>query len=203
MVASATSQRRGNPNKRPGPGKEGCFENVAKCRVLNNGLEVCQRGKEDSDMGLPICKNGHLIFGIYSYTADGRCKKCRSDRENKEKKRERDRLWREKNPEYGREYKRLWREKNPDYQRLWREKNPEHQRLWREKNPEHDRLWREKNKERLRSCWRSRLAKRVLNLSDDIVARYLGLKTEDIPVEIIELKRQQVILKRELKKWKE
>jgi hypothetical protein len=61
---------------------------------------------------------------------------------NKEKQKQTQRLWREKNKEYLRELKRKWSYKN-------KEKQKQTQRLWREKNKEYlrelKRKWYEKN----------------------------------------------------------
>ena len=67
--------------------------------------------------------------------------------ERKAKRREYQRMWREKNRDKKREHGKAWREKNPEYLKAWREKNPDYMR-------EYNREWRGNNRERYRELKR-------------------------------------------------
>ena len=129
-------------------------------------------------MGIALCKNGHLIHAG-GFGKNGYCTACAV------------------------ESVRRWREKNQDYNKNWREKNPHYASMWRQLNPESNKKycarWAKNNQEKVQSLHRGR----VVEVADQYIADLMQLKTSDIPKEIIELKRQHIILKREIKKWKQ
>jgi len=134
-------------------------------------------------MGLPLCKNGHLIFGVESFDKRGRCKACSAAQSKK---------WAQDNPARMKELQQKWNESNPgrinELSVKWAKNNSERVR-------NNNKKWRENNLERDREKCRRYRAK----LPKGYVAQFLGLKVSDVPPEMIELKRQIIIIKRELR----
>jgi hypothetical protein len=116
---------------------------------------------------------------------------------------ERDRAYYENNTTAISERRRDYREKNIDAckerERAWREKN-------REKLKDTVRRTREKNRERIRDRERDRTGKEVAELTNtyvkDVLRRHTGLRSSDIPPELIEAKRLEIKLKRLIKELK-
>ena len=138
-------------------------------------------------MGIAICKRGHLIHADGFYK-DGSCKLCRNTRS---------RRWKKGNQEkmriYGKEYHRANAEKRNAYSRSWYAANKEKCADWMV-------TWRLANPEKIRANSR-KVRDKITN--SYICASCFRLKVSDVPQEVIELKRQHIILKRELKKWKQ
>lgn len=138
-------------------------------------------------MGLPICKNGHLIFGVESYDLKNYCIQCKRESNQKwyfsthyeRKKKSRERYFDNREAELNR-------------QRKWRNEN-------REKFNEQAKRFYHKNRDKiLEKC-----KERILNPKPSYVASNMGVKLGDLPLEILKLRCQLLIVKRELKKWKE
>ena len=152
-------------------------------------------------MGIAVCKRGHLIHADGFYK-DGSCKLCAIERKRK---------WRNDNQEKLKEY-------NKEYYKKNSEKVKKKFQSWyvdnKERYVEKCKVWALANVERIRSNsrkWtRDNPEKVMINnrrsmveISDSYVRNKLGLKKVDVPQEVIELKRQHIILKRELTKWKQ
>ena len=135
--------------------------------------------------------------------------------------------WHEQRPNYSNEYMREWKKKNPDKVKAYHEKHrPERLKRSREKywadpetarqkvreykeaNPEltkaRKKKWLQSSREHLRNYYNG-LTK---NLSDSYIRGKLARKSKrkeilsakDIPQELVELKRFELLIKRELKK---
>ena len=132
--------------------------------------------------------------------------KRRRDRDS-EKRAKQAKEWRERNKEYVQRYMQTYRGKN-------KEKISESKKItYRKKleeNRERSKKWRTANRERMRLQCRDRYYSNIsevrkyqktrrLQLPDSVVASAIGAKTKEIPKEIIELKRQQLILLRATK----
>lgn len=152
-------------------------------------------------MGIAVCKNGHLIHANGFYK-DGSCKLCDNDRS---------RRWKEGNQEKLKEYNKEYYKKNLEKVkkkfRSWYANNKERfveiRKVWNLANVErtrsNSRKWARDNPEKVMINNR----RSMVEISDSYVRNRLGLKKVDVPQEIIELKRQHIILKREIKKWKQ
>lgn len=140
--------------------------------------------------------------------------------------------WRKDNPEKARAASERWRKEKPEearkYRNKWRSENLEHARLYardwakkeRRRNPEKAKLKDKKYRStdlhkiaRKRSYWknpekaRARSAKQVITISDAYIVRLFRQNAEIIPAKsinqnIIELKRAQLLIARELRKVK-
>ncbi len=134
--------------------------------------------------------------------------RCKAWREaNSEKKKAYDKAWREANPEK----RKAWCEANPEkrkaYDKAWCEANSEKRKAcyktWCEANSEkkkaYDKAWREANSEKKKAyhkAWRE-------SLSPGYVSKLLGMEANEVPLDLLELKREQILiirLNRELKK---
>lgn len=112
--------------------------------------------------------------------------------------------WREKHREHQRAYVERNREKVMAHQRAWRENNRERcrelNRAWRENNREKvlegKRVYREANREKVIAKDRAYNRKKTESLADGYVAKKLRIPVAQAPKDLIELKRQQLQLKR-------
>lgn len=115
---------------------------------------------------------------------------------NKARVAERNRIYQEKNKEKISAYRRIYLEKN-------REKTLERGRIYNEKNKEKRKEYRiiynEKNKEKISDRWK----KDIDDLSPRYISNLLGIKREDTPKEIIDLKRLQVLRHRTIRTIKQ
>jgi len=171
--------------------------------------KICSKCKVEKDVG---------EFWKCKASKDGlayQCKSCASSRarrwraENPDKVAEQGRRWRAENPGKSTETSRRWRAENPEKAtelgRRWQIENPEKcresSRRWRAKNPEKiaekAREWRAKNPERSREISKKYIRRGIEGLSDYYVK--LTLNVPNPPQELIELKRLQLQIHRELK----
>jgi len=119
--------------------------------------------------------------------------------------------WREANPEKKKAYLKAWREANPEkrkaYDKAWCEANSEKRKAcyktWCEANSEkkkaYDKAWREANSEKKKAYLKAWCE----SLSPGYVSRLLGMEANEVPLDLLELKREQILiirLNRELKK---
>ena len=114
-----------------------------------------------------------------------------SEEEKKERKRERNRIWRENNKERKRECNRIWRENNKEkrreYKKEYYEKNKEKIKEYRENNKEklnaYDREYYENNKEKIkekdRKYYQTEAGKKSNRINN---WKYLGVESEDFNV---------------------
>ena len=148
--------------------------------------KVCSKCKVEKDLG-EFPKDKTKRDGLHNM-----CKECRHLLHAK---------WRADNPEKMRGYWAKARANNPEKGRAqwikWCAENPEKIRGYRAKNPEKVKAsrtkWRAENPEKVKAC----RAKCVLNLEDPYVRGLLKLPNP--PQELIELKRLQLQLIREIK----
>jgi len=127
---------------------------------------------------------------------------------NPEKAKARSKAWREANPERVKAATKAWRKANPEKakarSKAWRKANPEKakamSKAWREANPEKakamSKAWREANPERLKAIRKAY----VNRLTDAYVAGLLAINRDQCPQELIELKRINVLITREIRK---
>ena len=111
--------------------------------------------------------------------------------------------WKKENPERNRETIRIWTEKNKKKVRekaiLWKKNNPE-------KVAESQRRYRKKHPEKQKEIRKNRNARVAADLTDHYVkgamSTKLGLKYGEITPGMVELKRAQLLLHREVKNGK-
>lgn len=141
------------------------------------------------------------------------------NRRYKEKNREKLRLaekeWRKNNPELSRERSRRYREAHPNYKKEYYAENKS--KLikkvikWQKENKERYikrvKEWKMKNYNAWLQNERERHKTKVENLTDDYVVKLLKgkgkLLMKDIPKELIEAKRLQILIKRQIKNLNE
>jgi hypothetical protein len=142
-----------------------------------------------------VCSKCKIEKGLESFTKktgtkDGLsfyCKEC---------VRHKNRQFRINNPENNPEKKKAsykkWAENNP-------EKKKANNQKWAENNPEKVKAsykkWAENNPEKVKSYKHNR----TMRLSDGVVAKYLGIKLSQCPQELIELKRINLLITREIR----
>lgn len=137
-------------------------------------------------MGIAVCKRGHLIHANGFYK-DGKCKLCDNDRS---------RRWKEDNQEKHKLYSKKYRIAN-------KEKLNKRSKDWYRANAEKERADRIKRYRENPEKVRTNSRKAVNDITDSYVCSKMLLRVADVPQEVIELKRQHLILKREIKKWKQ
>ena len=127
---------------------------------------------------------------------------------NPEKVKAATKAWYEANPEKAKARSKAWREANPERvkaaTKAWRKANPEkakaRSKAWRKANPEKakamSKAWREANPERLKAIRKAY----VNRLTDAYVAGLLAINRDQCPQELIELKRINVLITREIRK---
>jgi hypothetical protein len=128
-----------------------------------------------------------------------------TEEEKKKRSREQARKWRAENLERSRELKRKWRAENlekvreqgRELKRKWRAENLEKAR---EQGREQTRKWRAENPERPRASARHCAANLTEGYVRGELARRTQLHSGDIPQALIELKRVQIQINRELKR---
>lgn len=163
-------------------------------------------------MGLAFCKNGHLIFSD-SFNERGRCRECIAEERkryyaaNKGKENEAGKRYRAANKEKEaariKRYRATNKEKVADTEKRWRaankEKIAEKFKKWcaanKERRDANQKRYRATNKEKVR-YWRK---KSRVEISDHYTRSLLGVKKGEVPKELIELKRLQITLIREIK----
>lgn len=134
---------------------------------------------------------------LYTY-----CRPCNS---------ERSRVWRAKNPEANRAAKKARYETNKarilEQQRQYYERNKqrilEAQRKTPEENRAHVKAWVKANPDKRRAQMRRRVENLQPHYVRELIAKKTSLRTGDIPLELVALKREQLAIKRmarELKK---
>lgn len=140
-------------------------------------------------MGIALCKKGHLIHANGFYK-NGTCKSCALERAN---------LWKESNPDYGKR----WVNRNPENtKKYWARRAERHQEKIEKSNTIKTEP-SEKRKAQMRASGIKKDRRYRETLADVYVARLLGCTAGNVSVEVIGLKRQHILLKRELKKIKE
>ena len=141
--------------------------------------KVCTKCKVEKDVGEFYNRKASKDGLMYE------CKSCVKSRvlkwvaENPERVAEKFRKWAAENPERVAESRRRWRVEN------------------HEKATEQSRRWRAENLERFREIARNNYRRSVVRLSDAYVKRVLNVTNP--PQELIELKRLQLQIHRELK----
>jgi hypothetical protein len=138
------------------------------------------------------------------------CKR-RYKEKNREKLRLAEKEWRKNNPELSRERSRRYREAHPNYKKEYYAKNKS--KLikkvikWQKENKERYikrvKEWKMKNYNAWLQNERERHKTKVENLTDDYVVKLLKgkgkLLVKDVPKELIEAKRLQILIQREIK----
>jgi hypothetical protein len=149
------------------------------------------------------CGESKGLEGFYKgsckYARASYCKLCQKDNaikyEEKVKKIKTNRAkWCANNKEKYKSYTAKWRKENPEKIASWRKNNKEkirdYNKKWREKNPDKYIDYQAKAREELKDSY-------ILDL-----LKGGGEKNIDIPQELIELKRIQLQIKREIRKQK-
>lgn len=176
--------------------------------------------KQTEHVILKVCKNCQKELPLTEfYKRSGylsrTCKYCEREKSAK---------WRKDNPDRVQETKAKWMDDNRDRElertakwkknnmdkvlemnRKWRKNNMdkvlEMKRKWRKDNPDKLREWKEANKDKVVKYKR----KAVENLSDYYVLPLIfgksSLRPDTIPPELIEFKRQQILLQRATKEF--
>jgi len=129
---------------------------------------------------------------------NARIKKWRG--ENKERVRETSKQWREKNKEYFYALCEAWRLRN-------RERVNEKRKEWARNNPEKAKEfcknWRNKNPDKVKEMSKRAQVKRIKNLTDkyivDLFKTQTGIRSIEVPPDLIAAKRHYLTIKRELK----
>lgn len=131
-------------------------------------------------VGMKKCRKGHIH-------GDRSCKECARiyRAEHKKQIKEKAAEWKKNNMEKIRAIENKYRANAGKDQILKK------QAAWRAKNLDKVRLWSS-----------NRSKKSVLNLTDNYVSRTLGLRISDIPVELMEAKREALRLKHLIKEIK-
>jgi len=138
------------------------------------------------------------------------CKR-RYKEKNREKLRLAEKEWRKNNPEKSRERSKRYHEAHPNYKKEYYAKNKtklikkviEWQKENKERYIKRVKEWKMKNYNAWLQNERERHKTKVENLTDDYVVKLLKgegkLLMKDIPKELIEAKRLQILIKREIK----
>ena len=154
-------------------------------------------------MGIALCKNGkHLVCGD-SFDKYGRCIQCRRDADRRRYAADPEKFRAERKKNYNKEY-------SCAYSKKHRKAFPEMEAARKKRYATSDKgkevmraaskRWRDKNPDKVKAQARRRLE----DLSDAYVRRYcFGMPSVEIPQEVIELKRQHLLLKREIKQWQQ
>lgn len=160
-------------------------------RATPDGMKVCSKCRENKPVG-EFYKSTASVDGVTYH-----CKTCVQLAKktyyeaHKDKVKAVNAAWRAANPDRVKAVKAAWIAANPDKVRA--ERN-----AWKAANPDKVKAgkaaWRAANLDKYRAMRKTYAAR----LPDFLVKRYLNLK--DAPPELIELKRLQVQIKRELKR---
>jgi hypothetical protein len=137
---------------------------------------------------------------------------------NKDAENARTKKWRDENKEHVRETSKKWREKNKEYFyalcEAWRLRNMEHvnekRKEWARNNPEKVKKfcknWRNKNPDKVREMGKRAQVKRIKNLTDkyivDLFKTQTGIRSIEVPPDLITAKRHYITIKRNLKEAK-
>ncbi len=169
--------------------------------------KVCGKCKADKTLDF-FSKDASKKYG-----ASAQCKICFNEaakasyEANPEKVKATKKAWREANPEKVKATMKAWREANPEKvkatMKAWREANPEKvkatNKARHEANPEKvnamRKAWREANPEKVKATKKAY----VDRCNDNYVAACIGLKPHQCPQELIELKRINILITRELR----
>ena len=140
---------------------------------------------------------------LAEYAADKRastgtqsvCKKCQADirRERRDKDREAQKRWREKNAEHvcakRKEYAQATKPKRRQQERARYWKDPDKQR-------HKTAIYRAENREEVRRKNRQRLKEDRENLGPIYVAKTLGMRQKEVPPQLLEMKQEQLTMRR-------
>lgn len=145
-----------------------------------------EQRKSASSLVCCCCKNELPVDSFYRHATKGyryRCKACANQSAVE---------WQKRNPERYRILTRSWREGNRDHRRMYAKtyakEHPEKLRSWRESSRETRRKYDEFHRGQLTDGYLRRI------LSDP----ELGVRTADVPQELVEAKRAQLIMRRKL-----
>lgn len=161
---------------------------------------VCFECMSPEDAEREMARKERLLEYTKAYKKANREKICERKKTyyeaNREKERERTKAWQEANREKHRASSKAWHEAN-------REKACERMKAWREANREKMlalcKAYKEANREKVREYGR----RNTRDLKDSYIARSLRLPVKAVPEEIIELKRVQLQITREIRKQQE
>ena len=139
------------------------------------------------------------------------CRICINERAKIQRIKHRDKVlarlkkWHQENKEHCREYKREYAVNNPGYHKECYERSkakPDY--IIRKRTS--DRKYRKAHREQVNQISRKNKKQNRAKLTDSVIRQYyveLGVNRESITHEMIELKRQQIIMKRTLKEFKQ
>lgn len=182
--------------------KDGCLN---KCKLCNNLIR-----KEQYYANHEYTKQKNKEYREKNKEKLNLCNR-RYKEKNREKLRLAEREWRKNNPELSRERSRRYREAHPNYKKEYYAKNKsklikkviEWQKENKERYIKRVKEWKMKNYNAWLQNERERHKTKVENLTDDYVVKLLKgkgkLLVKDVPKELIEAKRLQILIQREIK----
>ena len=128
-----------------------------------------------------------------------KCKVCTKEYNEEYRKKNKERM-KENDSKYYKENKEKIKERHSKYYKENKEKIKEYRKKNKERIKERHKKYREENKERIKEYKRNS----KLQLNDPLIKQYLGFNnSQDVPQEVIEIKRLTIKLQRRLRHEKQ